>query len=100
MPNNPKVIWLITSPTFPLKLKLLKNNKIKDFKNIEYFFADDIDEYNFASFEFCEYLIKQGKKTTLYLDKEGCSRKGYLCGYDNAYQDLKVLDYRADRVYL
>lgn len=70
-------------------LYLLKNGQINDFNYIKYFFADDIDEYSFAAFDFCNYMIKAAQKSFLYLDKEGCSRQGYLCGYSGAYDDLK-----------
>jgi len=68
---------------------LLKSGKIKDFDNIEYFFADDVDEYSFLGFEFLKYMLGKTKEKFIFLDKKGCSRKGYLCGYANAYEDLK-----------
>ncbi len=66
---------------------LLKKGLIKDFNKIEYFFADDVDEYNFAAFEFCKFMI-ENTQSNIYLDKNGCSRKGYLCAYTNVYKDL------------
>ena len=68
---------------------LLKNNQIKDFDDIEYFFADDVDEYSYAAFEFCNFMLEKNCEKYLYLDKDGCSRKGYLCAYNSAYADLK-----------
>lgn len=68
---------------------LLKAGKIKDFDNVEYLFADDVDEYSFLGFEFLKYMLGKAKEKFVFLDKKGCSRKGYLCGYANAYEDLK-----------
>ena len=46
---------------------LFKNNKIKDFDKIEYFFADDVDEYSYCAFEFCKTMIKKTKDLELIL---------------------------------
>lgn len=70
-------------------LYLLKNNLINDFDNIEYFIIDSADELNYVAFEFCKFLIKKVKEVTIFIDKNGCSRKGYLCAYENVYYDLK-----------
>ena len=70
---------------------LLKNGKINDFDNIEYFFADDVDEYSFSAFEFCKYMLSKAKECSFYMDKDGCTRNGYLCGYSGIYEDLKQL---------
>ena len=68
---------------------LLQKNLIKDFENIEYFFADDVDEYSYVAFEFCKYMIKKSKNSLIFLDKDGCTREGYLCAYPNVYEKLK-----------
>ncbi len=68
---------------------LFKNNKIRDFDNVEYFFVDDADEYSYCAFEFCKIMMKKAKESYIYMDKDGCSRKGYLCGYSDTYNDLK-----------
>ncbi|MCR4880863.1 MAG: ATP-dependent helicase [bacterium] len=69
-------------------LYFLKQGKIKDFDKIKYFIADDADEYSFAAFEFCKYMTKTAKESYFYLDRDGCTREGYLCGYTGVYDDL------------
>ena len=48
---------------------LLKAGKIKDFDNVEYLFADDVDEYSFLGFEFLKYMLGKAKEKFVFLDK-------------------------------
>ncbi|MDD3593602.1 MAG: ATP-dependent helicase [Candidatus Gastranaerophilales bacterium] len=67
---------------------LIENNLINDFDGIEYFFVQGADEYNYAAYKFCEYMLSKPVKYCILADPKGCSRMGYLCGYENFTDDI------------
>lgn len=71
-------------------LYLLNNDKIKDFDNIQYFFADDIDELSFAAFTFISKVLEKSKNFYLAADSDGGARRGYLCAYSQGWDCLKT----------
>jgi DNA helicase-2/ATP-dependent DNA helicase PcrA len=68
---------------------LLNSEKIKDFSNINYFFADDIDEYSYSAIIFTKYMINKSKNVFLSSDPEGTARRGFLCGYTSGWKEIK-----------
>jgi len=70
-------------------LTLIKNNLINDFEQINYLFADDIDELSYSAQYFIKYLMPKVKDFYLAADPQGGARRGYLCAYPEGWQEIK-----------
>ncbi len=59
------------------------------FKNIQYLFIDDADEFPFILWQFVDAIMPQLKDYYIAYDKDGSSRCGYLCAYKSGVDDFK-----------
>ena len=63
-------------------------NNTDYFKNIEYLFVDDADEFSYAFWAFVNSLVPQLKDTFIGYDNNGSSRCGYLCAYKSGIREF------------
>lgn len=59
------------------------------FKNIEYLFVDDADEFSYAFWQFVDAIMPQLKDYYIAYDSNGSSRCGYLCAYKAGMTNFK-----------
>ena len=59
------------------------------FKDIQYLFVDDADEFSYAFWKFTDAIMPQLKDYYIAYDKNGSTRCGYLCAYKNGISDFK-----------
>ena len=71
-------------------LYLLNNDLIEDFNNIEFLFGDDLDELSYAAHHFLKKIIPKTKQVFLAYDKDGGSRRGYLCAHSNGWEEIRL----------
>lgn len=59
------------------------------FKNIEYLFVDDADEFSYAFWQFVDAVMPNLKDYFIAYDENGSSRAGYLCAYKSGIENFK-----------
>ena len=59
------------------------------FKNIEYLFVDDADEFSYAFWQFIDAVMPNLKDYFIAYDENGSSRAGYLCAYKSGVEKFK-----------